>query len=479
MDAVSVARGREIALAGGEALGVRKAIVDSWLRSRHQGLRPDHDLPPILYSEDKIDEIRRQHVLAQVWPLLADTLRWAASEPGNLLCLGDAEGHLLWTEGLRPTLSAAERSHLMPGALWSEEAAGTNGIGTALTLQRPLQVSGFEHYLSAATGFTCTAVPIRDPANGEPLGLIDLTSDAKSSAPMALSLLVTAARLAEAELRMISLRRQAKLRDRYAERLSRLSGTRSALVTAEGHVLHAEPTGWLTAWHGALAEGRLVLPSGRSVMAERLSPGGPFLLIEQDTGSDQILRFEALGRDRARLHVTGTTHDLSRRHSEILAVLLANPGGISADDLRHEVYGRDGKAVTLRAELTRVRSLLGHRLAAEPYRLTGECDADFLRLDTDLATGEATGLGEVLDRYPGPLLPSSSAPGVAVLRERLHERLRRRLLEGGDADNMSRWLTARHGRDDRKVRRALTLREAARPGDGAAVAASPPRQGTG
>jgi hypothetical protein len=273
--------------------------------------------------------------------------------------------------------------------------------------------------------------------------------------------------------------RRARLQARYAERLSLRSGTRSALVTAEGHVLHAEPAGWLPARLGALGEGQLMLPSGRSVLAERLSPGGPFLLIEQRTGSDQILRFEALGRDRARLHIAGTTHKLSRRHGEILVVLLANPGGLSADDLRHEVYGPSGKTVTLRAEVTRVRSLLGHRLAAEPYRLTGECDADFLRLDTDLATGAASGSAALLDRYPGPLLPSSSAPGVVVLRERLHERLRGRLLEGADADSMARWLTARHGRDDQQVRWALTLREAGRTGDGAAAAASPSRQGGG
>jgi hypothetical protein len=440
-------------LAGGEPRGVRKVIRDSWLRARDQGLHPDRHLPPVALPEDEVGDLRREHALARVWPLLADTLRWATSDQGNLLFLSDAAGHLLWIDGQRSTLHAGERIHLMAGALWSEEGAGTSGVGTALTLRRPLQVIGAEHYLSVAAGYTCTAAPIRDPLTGEPVGVIDLTYATTNPSPMVLSLLITAARLAEAELRTVTLRNHARLYARYSERLSVRSGTRSAIVTADGQVVHADPRGWLPAVLPPIrAEGPVVLPTGRTAIAERLTPGGPFLLIAQKSDSEPALRFEALGRDRARLHINGTTHELSRRHSEIIAVLLGNPGGLGTEELRHEIYGPAGKAVTLRAELARVRSVLGHRLASEPYRLTGHCVADFLGLDADLSADTSA---SPLDRYPGPLLPASSAPGVVLLRERLHERLRGRIVAGADSDSMTRWLTTRHGRGDRQVAEAL------------------------
>ncbi|MGR6997664.1 hypothetical protein ACU686_05460 [Yinghuangia aomiensis] len=41
-----------------------------------------------------------------------------------------------------------------------------------------------------------------------------------------------------------------------------------------------------------------------------------------------------------------------------------------------ELYGDSGRAGTVRAELSRLRPILGHRLGSEPYRILGPCDAD-------------------------------------------------------------------------------------------------------
>jgi hypothetical protein len=94
----------------------------------------------------------------------------------------------------------------------------------------------------------------------------------------------------------------------------------------------------------------------------------------------------------------------------------------------------------------------GRTAVVEPYRLTGLRVADFPDLDAGLSTNTSASL---LDRYPGPLLPTSSAPGVVLLRERLHERLRDRIVAGADCDSMTRWLTTRYGRGDRQVTQGL------------------------
>lgn len=373
-----------------------------------------------------------------MWPVLRDSLRWVSAEPGSLLFVSDADGHLLWVEGDHDTRRRAERVHLAPGARWSEETAGTCGIGTTLALRRPFQVAGAEHFLTIATGYTCTAAPIRDPATGKLLGAVDLTSGPRTTGPLAMSLLTTAARLVETELRTTALREQARLQSRYARRLSLRTGVSSALVTSGGLVIHADPPGWLPQrLPGFPADGPILLPDGRSAVAEQLTPGGPYLLTTQQSSDEGTkLRFTGLGRDRASLQIGELKRELSPRHSELLAILLANPGGLPAEPLACELYGPSGKALTVRAELARLRPLLGHRLASEPYRLKGDVWADFVELERQLGT---IAVHELLDRYPGPFLPASKAPGVLKTRARLHQRIRHRVLTDGDVDVMTRW----------------------------------------
>lgn len=430
-----LARARERALSGAEAPEVRARVLASWARAAQSGVDPVRDLPPVPIAEDDVAAMRDAHPLAAVWPVLEDALQGAIAADGHILFLSDASGHLLWVRGTRAVLRRAEDAHLVPGALWSEDAAGTSGVGTALALGRPFTVFGPEHYLSVATGYVCSAVPIRD-VHGRLLGAVDVTSGLRATRRDALLTVVLAARLAEATLREHAQRRRACLQRRYAERLSRRAGTRSAIVTGAGEVLEGHPAGWLP---GRLAvelrEGVATLPDGQEVIVERLARGGPYFVIaSRDAGGG--LTFAGLGRDRAWLRVDSATHELSRRHSELLALLLAAPGGLSGHDLARAVHGEGGKPATVRGELTRLRRVLGHRLRSDPYRLVGEARADFLELERELGHLSAA---ELLDRYPGPLLPGSSAPGVVELREALDERVRSRVLEAGSPDVRRRW----------------------------------------
>ncbi|NUU25198.1 MAG: GAF domain-containing protein, partial [Streptomycetaceae bacterium] len=419
------AQARDRALSGGRAVDARASIRASWARARRTGLSADAYLPPVPLVDDALERRRKQHPLAKVWPMLRRSLASVTTGPGQLLFLSDAQGHLLWVEGDPKTLLRAERAHLLPGALWSESAAGTSGVGTALATGRPFQVFGSEHFLSAATAFTCTATPIHDPASGELLGVLDFTCAARDWQPMAVPLLDTARRLALSELESARLRDEARVRNRYVERLAKRLGTRSAIAAPDGRIVQADPPGWLPArLPGKCVEGPMLLPGGQVVLLERLVAGGLFLVTAgdaldlDDLGGMMVeptLRFQGLGRARATVEIAGARHELPRRHGEIVALLLAERGGMTAKALAREVYGPDGRPMTVRAELARLRAILGHRLASEPYRLTGECDADFVALDRDLA---ATDAGALLDRYPGPLLPGSRAPGIMALRGR-------------------------------------------------------------
>lgn len=406
------------------------------------GIHPDSSQAPVILDEDAVATKRREHVFSQVWPIFRDTARSMTREPGNILFASDENGYLLWISGEKHSVRAAERAHLVTGALWNESVVGTSAVGTALALDRPFQVFGAEHYLSVATSFICAAVPVRDPMTGKTLGTIDLTSDIRTPQAAVLSLVLTAARLAEAHLREEALREQVRMQQRYIDRLSRLGNTKSALISPDGTVIALNPPGWLPRRMDVpLVEGPAILPGGQAVHIERLTIGGPMVIVERtttdvETVPRQSLNFNGLGLDRPWLSIDGYTHKLSTRHGEILAVLAAHPGGLHAEDLAREVYGPNGKPVTVRAELARLRKVLGYRLSSDPYRLTGDVHADFLALEHEMSSAS---LAELLDRYSGPLLPRSTSPGVVKLRQRLHERLRVKVQHSGDADAIARW----------------------------------------
>ncbi|MEU9011852.1 GAF domain-containing protein [Streptomyces sp. NPDC048479] len=166
------------------------------------------------------------------------------------------------------------------------------------------------------------------------------------------------------------------------------------------------------------------------------------------------MRLSALGRDEALLVAGGRKVRLSRRHSEILVVLARRPEGIGGDELLVELYEDESVTpVTLRAELSRLRGLLGPELLrSRPYRLAVPVDADFGTVARRLASGAVTG---ALSAYAGPLLPASQAPAVARLRRRLEDQLRAALIARGDPGLLADWAYSPWGEDDLAVWRAL------------------------
>jgi hypothetical protein len=172
-------------------------------------------------------------------------------------------------------------------------------------------------------------------------------------------------------------------------------------------------------------------------------------VVTRSSGLEVVL--ELLGRNEALVSVANGRDRvgqlrLSRRHSEIIALLAAAPRGLSGDELAVLLYEEDGGSSTLRAELNRLRGLLGDELlASRPYRLTAPVTGDWLAVGAQLAAGD---LRSAMRGYAGPVLPRSTAPGVVRLREELESSLRHALLRSGAADLMSAWTRSGWGRDD-------------------------------
>ena len=176
--------------------------------------------------------------------------------------------------------------------------------------------------------------------------------------------------------------------------------------------------------------------------------------LQATSGSNQLwlpagtigVSIEALGRPDCQLQTEGRTQRLSARHSEIMVLLVDHPEGLTGEQLAIELYEDDVSMSTVRAELTRMRSLLGSDLLdSRPYRLRTIPRCDWLTVVKHLESGR---VADAVRAYRGPLLPQSDAPGVVERRERLERQLRAAIFASGELDLFVSWTRSRWGADD-------------------------------
>lgn len=169
-------------------------------------------------------------------------------------------------------------------------------------------------------------------------------------------------------------------------------------------------------------------------------------------------RLSVLGSERPRWVVTDEvghprTTTLTGRHADILVLLSRHPEGLSADHLAMLLDDKDLDVVTVRAEVSRLRKVVGPDVfESRPYRLLTPVDTDIAQVYDALAAGDVSA---ALDCYSGPLLPQSISPAIARLRTELTMTLRGAVLASGDPGALRRWLDSPDGRDDRDGWRAL------------------------
>jgi hypothetical protein len=367
-------------------VGVRGMVADSWLRSAAAGVNADSSPPPITLAADLLADYRAEHPLAEVFPLLYDVAGRAAEDCDSVLAVADERGRLLWVCGKPAVLRRAESIGFVEGAQWDERHAGTNAPGTALCLDAPVTIKSAEHFVRPVQRWSCAAAPVHDPGSGAILGVIDVTGGRAVDSPQTIAMVRAAARMAESEL------------------------ARRALAAA---VRYPEP-------------GLAASPGRRQPVTE--------------------IGLSGLGRSECVVSIGPRTLRLSPRHSEIMIILATRPDGLTGDELAYLLYPDDLISSTLRAELVRLRALLGSRvLSSRPYRLTCEVTSDWAAVSAQLAAGD---LAEALRLYRGPLLPRSEAPGVAELRGDLDRALRAAILASGQPEFLVGWTRSRWGADD-------------------------------
>lgn len=156
--------------------GVRPFIYQSWKRSVSEGIKSEQFGAPVIKFGEEVHTLRRKNsdlcrsargAFDQIGKMLSDT--------EAMLILTDSTGVVIETNGDKSTLEYGRKINLGLGGVWSENASGTNGIGTALWTGQPVFVHGTEHFCEGMRAWSCAAAPIRDPLDNSILGVVDLS----------------------------------------------------------------------------------------------------------------------------------------------------------------------------------------------------------------------------------------------------------------------------------------------------------------
>ncbi|MFE1310684.1 SpoIIE family protein phosphatase [Streptomyces sp. NPDC058755] len=153
----------------GEAVegGVRSPILGSWQRSRSLGLSPDQADLPFRTDFDADSRLVRAAI-----PVL-DRLQSGFAGSQMNISVADPRGIVLMRRfgdaSMVRTLPAFQR---VPGFVFAERYAGTNGIGLALAERQLIRVYGAEHFAERSQGNACRALPVRDPLSGRIEGVL-------------------------------------------------------------------------------------------------------------------------------------------------------------------------------------------------------------------------------------------------------------------------------------------------------------------
>jgi transcriptional regulator of acetoin/glycerol metabolism len=159
------------------ALAHDAVIRQSWLRCVHDHkLDPTRMQEPIILPQDRYREHQDQiEGLMRVARYGLEALYQQVSGLGYVVLLTDAKGVTVDFIGDLQMDASLRKTGLYLGAVWSEQFAGTNGVGTCLTTGQSLTVHQADHFDAMHIPLTCTAAPIYGPT-GTIQAVLDLSA---------------------------------------------------------------------------------------------------------------------------------------------------------------------------------------------------------------------------------------------------------------------------------------------------------------
>jgi len=177
-------------------------ILKSWIRCKKHGVNPKKAVISNVLTGERLKELQSRHkdLIKISWPFMRHLYKFVEGS-GFIVVLFNHEGYILELIGDDNVITHVKTGNFVPGAYWGEESAGTNGVGTLLKVQKPIQIFGCQHYCRNFHNETASSAPIFDPG-GEFIGGLVMTGRYYKVTPHTLGMTVASAMAIENELRI-------------------------------------------------------------------------------------------------------------------------------------------------------------------------------------------------------------------------------------------------------------------------------------
>jgi transcriptional regulator of acetoin/glycerol metabolism len=195
----------ELNVSGANLLAEPKEVFESWRRCLlTYGVDAEDFSAPHIVTQNELKVFREPleniHVKAQAE---IDRLYAVLRPHGYVVLLCNRQGVAIYHRGDESKASEFKHWGIWVGGVWSEEAEGTNGIGTCIAEQRPVLVHAGQHFRGRHTQLSCAGAPVFDP-QGELAAILDVSRVAsgedRGSSTLVLDTVTVAARAIEEQL---------------------------------------------------------------------------------------------------------------------------------------------------------------------------------------------------------------------------------------------------------------------------------------
>ena len=217
---------------------IRRVVQESWRRCQSHRVDPHLRQAELQADTDRLEWLRQRHagLCSAAHPILRQA-RELLSHSDTLVLLTNPDGLILDAEGDARTLERARSINLVIGGVWDESISGTNAIGTALAIRQPVQLYGAEHFCAGIKRWTCSADVIRDPHDGQLLGVIDVSGLMDTFHSHSLAFVVAAARQIEANLSESYFRSRSAVLEACVDLFGRCGGEALLALDSQGRLV--------------------------------------------------------------------------------------------------------------------------------------------------------------------------------------------------------------------------------------------------
>ena len=225
------------------ASSVRSIVKSSWQRSQEFGVEPLTAPPHPALTDGELDQITHDHqeVLEAIQPV-QDHLSDILEETKSIMLFSDSSGVLVQSFGNKKLLKASKSVLISPGHSWSESHRGTNAVGTAIELRKPVEIHAAEHFCEWVKAWSCSAAPITDLFDGTLLGVIDVTTLSQDFNTRNIAIAVTTARQIASKIHSNDLAHHLSLNNWYHENQHKWRQELVVLVDHKGRVIRISDT---------------------------------------------------------------------------------------------------------------------------------------------------------------------------------------------------------------------------------------------